>query len=274
MPKERKPDMSRPMHKPDDAPRQGTEKPAETRHEERPPMPLGLPLSKTEKLTCFLPDGLKVILTQEAFEQLFGYGYATRSEISCLGIVRREGNSFIIERFHLVKQEGGAAHTEMEPSAIAEMMEQLLGQGKSEEARAIKCWAHSHPGMGVFWSKTDDSTCALLASDYLVSLVISDDYAIRCRIDTRQPFPFTVDQVPVFCEVRTDQAKLDQYAKEVAEKVKESFGLPMPADTVRGNPGVLDDDPWSDYFGRAHGLFDAEETAELEAVREDPTIPF
>jgi proteasome lid subunit RPN8/RPN11 len=260
--------------KPDEALKERDEKLVEPKSSEKPCWPLGVPISKPDKLSCFLPDGLKVVLTQEAFEQLFGYAYATRSEISCLGIVRREGNSFIIERFHLVKQEGGSAHTEMEPFAIAEMVEQLLGQGKAGEARSIKCWAHSHPGMGVFWSKTDDNTCTLLASDYLVSLVVSDDYAIRCRIDTRQPIPFTVDQVPVFCDIRADQAKLDQYAKEVAEKVKASFSLPFAHDGLRQQPGILDDDPWSEHFGRSYSLFDEEETAELEAVREDPQIPF
>jgi proteasome lid subunit RPN8/RPN11 len=260
--------------KPDETPKQDAEKPVERKSDERLPWPLGVPISKSEKLSCFLPDGLRVVLTQEAFEQLFGYAYATHSEISCLGIVRREGNSFIIERFHLVKQEGGSAHTEMESSAIAEMVEQLLGQGKTGEARSIKCWAHSHPGMGVFWSKTDDNTCILLASDYLVSLVVSDDYAIRCRIDTRQPIPFTVDQVPVFCEVRADQAKLEQYAKEVAEKVKASFSLPFAHDAPQQQPSILDDDPWAEHFGRSYSLFDEEETAELEAVREDPQIPF
>jgi proteasome lid subunit RPN8/RPN11 len=212
----------------------------------KPDWPFGIQISKPEKLGCFIPDGLKVVLTQEAFEQLFGYAYATHSEISCLGIVQREGNSFIIERFHLVKQEGGMAPTEMESSAIAEMVEQLLGQGKAGEARSIKCWAHSHPGMGVFWSKIDDNTCTLLASDYLVSLVVSDDYAIRCRIDTRQPIPSTVDQVPVSCEIRTDQAKLEQHAKEVAEKVKASFSLPSAHDAPQQQPGILDDDPWSE----------------------------
>ena len=262
------------MFKPNDATKTLSEIKPEPEPRRRSQWPIGIQFSKPEKRGCFIPDDLRVILTREAFEQLFGYAYATSSEISCLGIVRRECNCFIVDRFHLVKQEGGAAHTEMEPSAIAEMVEQLLGQGKTDEARSIKCWAHSHPGMGVFWSKTDDNTCTLLASDYLISLVISDDYAIRCRIDTRQPIPFTVDQVPVFCEVHTDRAKLDQYAKEVAEKVKASFSLPSPHDAPRQQPGIQDDDPWSEYLGRAYSLFDEEETAELEPVREDPHIPF
>lgn len=267
--------MFKPKQKPDEAPKHEAEKPALPLIEETLPWPLGLSLSKSEKLSCFLPDGLKVILRQEAFEQLFGYAYATRREISCLGIVRREGNAFIVERFHLLRQEGGAAHTEMEPAAIAEMVEQLLGQGKAEEARAIKCWAHSHPGMGVFWSKTDDTTCTLLASDYLVSLVVSDDYAVRCRIDTRQPFPFTVDQVPVFCEIRTDSANREQYAREVAEKVKPAT-IPFLGPTDVARPASLFDDDlsWSEYFRQTHGLFEDDETAALEPGREDPHIPY
>ena len=52
-----------------------------------------------------------------------------------------------------------------------------------------------------------------------------------------------MDQVPVFCEIRADQAKLEQYAKEVAEKVKASFGLPFAHDAERQQPSILDDDP-------------------------------
>jgi hypothetical protein len=35
-------------------------------------------------------------------------------------------------------------------------------------------------------------------------------------------------------------------------------------------PVLLDDDPWSEYFGSAYSLFDGEETAEVEAVGDDP----
>lgn len=237
--------------------------------------PAGVQFSKPEKLSCFVPEDLRVILTKDAFEQLFGYAYATSSEISCLGSVRREGNVFVVERFYLVKQDGSSAHTEMEPSAIAEMVEQLLSQGKTDEARAIKCWAHSHPGMGVFWSKTDDNTCAGLATDCLVSLVVSDGFAIRCRVDIHAPLPFTVDHVPVVCQVLPDQLKLAGYAKEVAEKVKESFGFAF-SDSRAQQPTAetVQDDPWSDYFGKAYNLFEEEETAEVEIVQEDPEIPF
>lgn len=47
----------------------------------------------------------------------------------------------------------------MDPLPAAGLMEDLLKKGQTQEARSIECWAHSHPGMGVFWSKTDDTTC-------------------------------------------------------------------------------------------------------------------
>ena len=236
----------------------------------RPEWPVGLPLSKPEKLSCFLPDDLKVILTAEAFQQLFAYAYATASEISCMGVVRREANTFIIERFHLVKQEGGMAHTEMDPNALGELVEQLMAGDKMQDAQALKCWAHSHPGMGVFWSKTDDTTCRLLASDYLVSLVVSDGFAIRARVDTAGPLAFSVDNVPVLCQVSADKARIEQYEKEVAEKVKPAsiflFGKQDRQSELAATAG---DEPFSEYFGGAYSLFGDEDTAELEAVPED-----
>ena len=125
--------------------------------------------------------------------------------------------------------------------------------------------------MGVFWSKTDDSTCRLLASDYLVSLVVSDGFAIRARIDTAGPLAFSVDNVPVLCQISADKARIEQYEKEVAEKVK-AASRSLFGDVARQSaaPTLLDDDPLSQYFGTAYDLFDQEDTAELEAVRDDP----
>jgi len=186
----------------------------------KPHWPLGLQLSAKKDVTCFIPEHLAVILSREAFEQLFSYAYSTTSEICCLGTVKQEGERFRIERFHLVGQTGSSGHTELDQQALAVLVEELLTEGKSEEARSLRCWAHSHPGMGLFWSKTDEDTCKRLATDYLVSLVVSDGFAIRCRIDVGGPVPFAVDHVPVLVEVPVEASSLERYAAEVREKVK------------------------------------------------------
>lgn len=240
----------------------------------QPSWPCGVSLTGVQKASFHLPEDLCVVLSAHAFEQLFAYAYATNREISCLGVVKREGNTFFIEKFHLVKQEGGLAHTEMDPAALGTLIENLLTQGKSQEARSLKCWAHSHPGMGVFWSKTDDTTCRLLASDYLISLVVSDGYSVRCRIDASSPVPFVVDNVPVLYEVDHQQERLEQYAKEVAEKVRARPIIPAGTALLpEMGLGFQEEDYWSEYFRQNQGLLD-EETEDLgllepEDIREE-----
>jgi hypothetical protein len=188
-----------------------------------PKWPAGLQFSKHESLTVSIVKDLAVVLTHHAFEQLFGWAYATNREISCLGSIRRDGNIFVVEQLHLLKQTGSSVSTEIDEVAMAELMETLLAEGKHQEARSIKCWVHSHPGMGVFWSGTDDATCKLLVNDYLISLVVSDRFAIRCRIDMAAPIPLSIDYVPVLYEMGQDEKLAEEYASQVKEAVSERF---------------------------------------------------
>lgn len=92
----------------------------------KPLWPTGLQLPTKKDITCFIPEDLAVILSCGAFEQLFGYAYATTSEICCLGIVKQEGERFRIERFHLVPQSGSLGHTELAEDAVAALVEVLI----------------------------------------------------------------------------------------------------------------------------------------------------
>ena len=106
--------------------------------------------------------------------------------------------------------------------------------------------------------------------------MVSDRYDIRARIDTNRPLPFTVDHVPVLCEVGFNHEKLSLYAKEVAEKVKERSFFPPDSFGLPSQGRLLDNDPWSDYFNSVQGPFDQEERAELDALRDtavDEDIP-
>ena len=204
-----------------------------------PKWPGGIPLPKSGDMTFTVPDDLEVILTREAFSRLFGFAYSTSREISCLGPVRREGAKFIVERFYLLQQVGTSSHTEIDETAIAELIEKLLAEGKSEEASRIRCWAHSHPGMGVFWSDRDKSTCRNLVTDYLVSVVVSNDFSIKCRIDLGGALPATLDNVPVKYELPADLEEMKRYGEEVKALVKDGFDFPetdSPSDakTERG----------------------------------------
>jgi hypothetical protein len=182
---------------------------------------VGLPLSGGT-VDCTLRCDVAVVLSRQAFGQLFSYAYLADGEMSCLGVVRREEPGvFVVEKFYLVEQASSAAHTEMEPEAVGRLVEGLLAEGKAEEARAIKCWAHSHPGMKCFWSGTDEKTCRHLVTDYLVSLVVAEGLELLCRLDVGGDLPFTVDGVPVYVDYDFPSGKeMEAYAGEVQAKVK------------------------------------------------------
>jgi len=182
-------------------------------------MPKGIPIQAEGKLCMSLPSDLQVILSGEAFTQLFAYTYATNLEVSCLGSVVQERNAFRITRFHLLPQIGSVAHTELAPNAVAELIEKLIGEGKAADAHSIRAWAHSHPNMSLFWSQTDEETCRTLVSDYLISLVVGQGFSVRCRIDLRGPIPLTLDHVPVLYEAKIDEALIAACKEEVRTKL-------------------------------------------------------
>ena len=191
-----------------------------SRHQPRRNLP-GPPLSNGRQLECTLPDDLVVILTQKAFAKLFAYAYATEIEVSCLGIVERQGNTFRVIDLFLVAQESGPTHTLLSQEAIGQLIERLIAEGRKEDAGRIRCWCHSHPGnMGCFWSNTDQTTCRLLVTDWLVSIVVGSGFRLRCRVDIAGPIPFTIDHVPVCLDGLPDEALVAECGKEVQEKVK------------------------------------------------------
>ena len=77
--------------------------------------------------------------------------------------------------------------------------------------------------MDVFWSHTDDDNCTRLCSDWLVSIVVSDGFRVRCRRDVASPISATFDWLPVYCESPIEQSVMDACKQEVKDKIQ-----PMP----------------------------------------------
>lgn len=218
-----------------------------------PTWPTGLIISKNENISVSIADDLSVVLTKGAFEQLFGWAYSTSREISCLGSVKRDGNRFIIEQFHLLKQSGSSVCTELDQTSMAELMERLIAEGKREEAGQIKCWAHSHPNMEPFWSKIDDDTCRLLVNDYLVSIVVGNNFAIRCRIDIAVPVPVVFDNIPVVYQIPKDKLPMDKYAEEVRNTVSQKvFSLARTEENQAQGQDNFGSIHYCEYCGYRH----------------------
>lgn len=232
--------------------------------------PTGLIISGKEAISVSVAEDLSVILTKNAFEQLFGWAYSTSREISCLGSVKQDGNRFIIEQFYLLKQSGSSVGTELDQTSMAELMERLIAEGKREEAGRIKCWAHSHPNMDAFWSNIDDDTCRLLVNDYLVSIVVGNNFAIRCRLDIAVPVQVVFDNLPVLYEVPKDDLQLAKYAQEVRATVSEKV---LTFTKTGQQAGKVQDKSlpiaYCDYCGYCH----AEGDCPLGDPRSWPQVP-
>lgn len=218
-----------------------------------PNWPAGIVVSKKENMSVSVSQDMAVILTDSAFKQLFGWAYSTVREISCLGSVSRDGNRFIIEQFYLLKQSGTSASTELDQEAVAAFLEQLIAEGKKEEAGRIKCWVHSHPNMDAFWSKTDDETCRLLVNDYLISIVVGNNFQIRCRIDIAAPVPLVLDNVPVIYKIPRDDLIMEKYAAEVRSTVSEKlFSFPKTPDKENRIQDKFVPETYCGYCGNWH----------------------
>lgn len=219
-------------------------------------------LSESHQLECTLPDDLVVVLGQRAVGKLFGYAYATDIEVSCLGLVEREGNRFMVTDLFLLTQEGTGCHTNLDQNAIGQLVEQLISQGRKEDTGKIRCWCHSHPGgMGCFWSQTDQATCRLLVTDWLVSIVVSGGFRLRCRVDVTGPVPFTIDHVAVCLDGLPDEALVEECKREVQEKVKVApqrldLGFPLMPPAQPEAPGKepeVEQVDYCDLCGEWHG---------------------
>jgi len=218
-----------------------------------PSWPAGLMISRNERINVSINEDLAIILSQAAFEQLFGWAYSTSKEISCLGSVYRDGDRFFVDRFYLVRQSGCSVSTELNQSAVAELIEQLITEGNRDTAERIKCWAHSHPNMEPFWSKVDDTTCRLLVNDYLVSIVVGDNFAIRCRIDIATPVAMVLDNVPVLYQMPKDKLPLDKYAEQVRSIVSEKVYGITNAEEKQDQQDLFAPTAYCDCCGYCHG---------------------
>lgn len=78
---------------------------------------------------------------------------AGKKEISGLGNIKIEGESFRVVSAILLPQKNGVTTTEISPEGICKAMYDL----KDSEGE-LKWWWHSHVDMGVFWSGTDMDT--------------------------------------------------------------------------------------------------------------------
>ncbi len=161
---------------------------------------------------------------------------AGEEEVSALGLVDEimdNGNiaGLIVTDIYLVEQTVSAADTTLNDKAVANLMIQLATEGI--DGSQLKCWIHSHAGMKVFWSTTDDECCAMLANgSYSVSIVTNLRGDILARLDVYKPCHIALDNVPTQIYCPCSKERQEEYKAEFDAKVKRTNRLFKPKDCL------------------------------------------
>jgi len=137
--------------------------------------------------------GVKIQVDATAMQKLWLWTDMAKGEVSCLGLVDEVVNadtkrttSLVVTDFHLVKQNCSFDETDMDIADVARLITEL--EGKGIDSRKLRCWAHSHGGMSVFWSG-QDNTCidGLANGEWLLSLVVNKRRDAIMRLDQYHP---------------------------------------------------------------------------------------
>ncbi len=156
---------------------------------------------------------LKIQISAIALQKLWLWTDLAKGEVAAFGLVDELPGILRVTDFLLIDQQCNCAETEMDQQALAELILQL------EDPAKLRCWAHSHAFLEVFWSKTDNATIEGLSNEWFLSLVVNKDHEALLRLDQFHPKHMYLDDMPweAYCEI--DEAIL---IKEFKQKVKES----------------------------------------------------
>jgi len=195
-------------------------------------------------------DNFRLFLLPEVEERIRHYVALASGEVSGLGLVEEVDGGFLVTDVFLPRQECTPGGTELDQDWVAALLVTLEEEGR--DSGGLKFWWHSHAGMGVFWSQTDEQCIAGLANDnYYISLVTNKAGDVLARLDIFNPLRVTLDEVPVVVRGR-DDGLMARCRKEFEERVVELAGpvLRSPLLPLRGRFGC-DDDILLDHWAAA-----------------------
>jgi hypothetical protein len=177
---------------------------------------------------------VKLQVEATAYQKFMHWVELARGEVSAFGLVDeiRDANtgmitSLLVTDFLLVTQQCLMDETTMDPAGVAQLIMDLETRGV--DSQRLRCWAHSHGNMSVFWSQTDDECIEGLANgDYLVSFVTNKRRDAIMRLDQYHPAHLFVSD----CVWEIKYPLVDGLAEacfaEFRSKVKEHSGLSLP----------------------------------------------
>jgi len=210
--------------------------------------------------------GIMIQVDAVAYQKFMCWVEMACGEVSCLGLVEeiRDANTgmitaLLVSDFFLVKQCCSLDETTMDAASVAELITNLETQGI--DSRKLRCWAHSHGSMSVFWSGTDDECINGLANgDYLVSMVVNKKRDSVCRLDVYHPCHLYLSDVVWEVAYPLVDGLAEQCLQEFKAKVIEN-GL------LSGNGKITN-------YERAHDLHAARERGALTDIELQDELDF
>ena len=101
---------------------------------------------------------MNIIIKPDVFEKIMYWVDKADFEVSGFGTVKYNGTDFVVTDAILLKQEGGAVHTDIDPEALSKAQYDLRNADGD-----LRFWWHSHVDMQAFMSGTDTATIKEIA---------------------------------------------------------------------------------------------------------------
>lgn len=164
---------------------------------------------------------MKVIIPDMVFQKIMHWVDKADFEVSGFGkIVRRKDGEFEVVSAYLLKQEGSAAETELDDTALGKLM-----YDTRNDAGELRWWWHSHVNMGVFWSGQDRKTITELGEQgWIVATVFNKKAEMRSALCFRTDSEFgtstqLVDELTTEVPRYLDADMVAQWDKEFTDNV-------------------------------------------------------
>lgn len=167
----------------------------------------------------------RVLVSREAYEDMYCLVDECRHEVGWLGAVRRLGQDFLIEQVFLFDQEAHATTCEITPDGLAAVAQELISSRPDgmDICNRLCFWGHSHAQMGTSPSGQDESQFRELAS-------AGHEFFIRGILNKDGRMEFTIWLVALGLVIRdaawelyepADEARRARWQQEIAAKVRE-----------------------------------------------------
>lgn len=193
------------------------------------------------------PD-IKITMDLIAWQKLRVWTDLAKGEVSALGTVETiiDDNTGQIEElritdFFLVKQECSSSDTELDPEAVSHLM-------MEHDPGKLRCWAHSHGTMDIFWSHVDEKNIDGLSNgEWLLSIVVNKNQESLMRLDLFHPTHLFMDDIPWSVNYPIDEILEEECRIEFEEKVKE-YIFPAAQQQFRMYPEDFDEEQYVEEF--------------------------